>query len=183
MNFAVFECTKTMELHQQARRAGFSAWIPVELRYAILDDGKREVRRSCAMPGYIFVVFEQWLSFRIWASERYAPRVMLMHYGQSGVPEAIWRTLVRPIKVPLSDLQDMDTALREAWENEKARYRAGEETTQEDNQVFSPNDRVTVVLGVFKGQTGTVASIKPNHIRVQLGTQFVKMPKAFLQLV
>lgn len=186
MNFAVLECSRTWELCTEGRRAGFTTWIPVEHRYRTpaptlkTPNPKPVVQASCALPGYMFVSFEEWPEFYQWAFDRYSPSVMMEFHGRANLPSV--RRLSRPLQIPLSQLQEMDELLKKLWREEQER-RSGGTSTPEAAVPMTVGQRIIVVYGPFKDMEGHVVKIKKNECRVQLGSKYITMPPAFLRLV
>lgn len=174
-NYAVFECADTVELCRQAREKGFETWVPMEEVKRVRRPKNKspyiEVVRVCAMPGYIYVPFEEYELFHSWAPFRFRTQLLLMQGGSAGISVQAALNCKMPAKVPLSELKRMDDAIK------------GDTSVIESdpNFEFKPGDRVEVVAGVFRGLQGRVSKVGKKGVAVGLGPRIAWFSASLIQ--
>lgn len=187
MNFAVFECTNTLELCEAATAAEFTAWVPVRIsrRLVIIKKGQPPIirdSRQAAMPGYIFVARDQQQSFWRWGSLRYNIKMMTEYRGPSNMPGHRRAQFFQPVQVELQELTRMNELLEQEWAEEQARWLPPPPVAEIPEPAPEPiiplarGDKVKVVVGIFKGLEGTIVKAKDLDIRVEFAGRYVTMP-------
>ena len=192
--YVVFECSRTLELCEDAREHGFDTWVPVRIERRRIERRKdhkivgvelRDVR-TCAMTGYIFVPIEVWRQFQEWSSFRYHAIPLLEHVAPAGSVGHVHKAMVRPVTVALEELTEMDRTLRGEWEVELARWSGVREEDPPPPPpvaavVYQPGQRVRVVRGLLKGLEGTVCKAKGLDVRLEIRERFVSMPNIWVE--
>lgn len=147
--FVIFKCRLTMELYQLALREDAPVWIPLLHR---LGDP------VAAMPGYIFVLEGEHISFRRWAPERYA--LSALEYDAAGRAKSC------------------DVALLTAMQQEI--------NVPTDHSVFEVNELVNVCEHhpFLAGRIGRAVSVSQFGARIELkGTRlkYFNVPRELLR--
>jgi hypothetical protein len=124
--WAVFGCVgSTTELAFTAGTCGYDVWVPtLEVRrvHSRLDPvtktKKVEVTlvRVPAIPGYIFVRFEQWCEFTNWAPDKYKVRLYMRSAGDSKATATNYTTNKQPAQIRAEELEILGDACESLWE-------------------------------------------------------------------
>lgn len=162
--YALFECNSatTKALCEMSRAAGIETWVPLVFKHKVDKTGKVTKHTVAAIPGYIFVPYQDWRSFMTWLSFN---NISGTRICMTGPPD--YR---RTIKVHLSELEILNQACHELSER-----------SPESGPVFKAGDRVKITFGVFEGFEGQVCSTRNNSVRVLIGTKYVGLPIVFVE--
>lgn len=174
--FAVFECSRTLELQEEAAAQGLPAWVPV-----VFEKRDGDLIKRPAFSGYIFVRYSAISDFRRWCPERYSPSLMTEFYGRAGLPRHQFVRNVRPARVPEVQLIRLAEHLKDLYEG----LISGR--IKETGPHFNIGDRVEVIFGLFRGvnPTGEVVRMRADgRARVRLdGGRYLEAHKTLLKKI
>lgn len=191
MDYAVFTCRRTHELLLLARQKDFAAWAPVIVvqRITITISPVTKAKRTgsssravLAMPGYIFVPFDDWLNFLHWAPKRFGVAVHRVSSGNAQAKKETYELHKVPARVDMVQLKEMERVCRLACTS-----KTGLNTEGQTLPRLNVGDVVAIAGHPFmvEGSMATVARCKPTgFVRVFLHNhdKYVDISRAYLKI-
>jgi hypothetical protein len=123
--WAVFGCVGTTQLALTAEAAGHDVWIPMlEVRriHKRLDPVTKAQQVEVtlvslpAIPGYIFVRFQEWEQFADWAPEKHNVRLYMRSAGDAQATVLDYTTNKKPAQIRSEELDILGDACHNLWE-------------------------------------------------------------------